>query len=510
MKDDRIEKPDLSIADLKQAAVSGVQSTTAARVMLEVLNVGAAVALARLISPSQFGLAVVPLIFMPLSVILTFEGFGSALVQRKAIQREHVETSMLASLATGLALSAALYVFAILVGPPLFGEETAGLLRLISPIFILGSFGTVSRAMLWRHLDFRRVNVIEVVGVAIYAVSAVGMALAGFEAEALVLGALIFTLATSVLLIAFSPPPMPRWHGAALREVVRFGLPASGAGLTYVAISNATLAVGAVRLTAFQLGLFWRAFQIGVAYQTKISGIMMQIAFPVYSRTESIDELRGFHERATRLHAVALLPLLSLLIVLAPEVVPWVFGEQWVQAVGPVQILAVAGMIAAVLTGYTQILLAAGRPGALLTFNLFVLGLYLISSWFVAPYGLTALAFSVVGVHVVMMVAVYGVLFRRLLGIPIRRLLTDILPAGVCSAVMLAATIPLAGALRHSHALVPVSILTVTAVGALVYGSALLLLFRGMWAELVELVARVLPRRLFSFRIRRPPATGEV
>ena len=79
------EHEDLSTEELKQAAVAGVRWTTAARVGIEVITLASAVVLARLIAPAGFGEAVVPLIFVPLAIILTFEGFGSALVQRKTI-----------------------------------------------------------------------------------------------------------------------------------------------------------------------------------------------------------------------------------------------------------------------------------------------------------------------------------------------------------------------------------------------------------------------------------------
>ena len=306
------------------------------------------------------------------------------------------------------------------------------------------------------------------------------------------------------MLLLFSvPPPVPRFHREALRDVMGFGLPASAAGLTYVAVSNATIAVAAVRLTAAQVGLYWRAFQLGVVYQDKISGIMMRLAFPIYSRTSDIDELRRFHERATRIHAAALLPLLSLLIVLAPDLVPWVFGERWAPAAGAVQILAVAGMIAAVLTGYPQILLAAGKPRALLVFNLVLLGLYAVTSWVAAPYGITALALTVVGVHVAMIVAVYGVLFRRLLGIPIGRLVSDLLPAIACSLALLAAAAPLAGLLRNAGAPVPVLAALVGIVGALVYCSALRSFFPVVWNDVVQLIARVMPDGARTLRFRR-------
>jgi len=502
------ERAELSHDDLKQAAVSGVRWTTAARVATEFVTLVSAIVLARLVAPSEFGEAVVPMIFVPLAVIFTFEGVGSALVQRKEIDHTHVEAAMLASLLTGAVLSAATFLLADPVGGRLFGKASAELLQMISPVFLLAGFGSVSRGLLWRQLDFRRVSVIEMISLALGSISAVAMAVAGLAAEAIVLGALVGAFVSAMMLLVSVPPPTPRFHREALHDVMGFGLPASAAGLTYVAVSNATLAVAAVRLSAVQVGLYWRAFQLGVVYQDKISGIMMRLAFPIYSRTSDIDELRRFHERATRIHAAVLLPLLSLLIVLAPDLVPWVFGERWAPAAGAVQVLAVAGMIAAVLTGYPQILLAAGRPRALLVFNLVLLVLYVASSWIAAPYGITALSWTVVGVHVAMIVAVYGILFRRLLGIPIGRLVSDLLPAVACSLALLAVATPLAGLLRGAGVPVSLLALTVGLVGGLTYCSALRSFFPVVWNDIVQLIAKVLPAGARTLQFRRIAMRG--
>lgn len=499
-----IDEPGISPADLKQAAVSGVRWTTLSRVGAEAVSLAAAVVLARLIPPAGFGEAVVPLILVPLAVILTFEGFGSALVQRKSIDHRHVEAAMLASTATGAALTALTLLLAHPIGEPLLGSRPADLIAEISPVFLLAGVAAVSRGLLWRRLEFRQVSMIEVGALALGAIIAVALALGGLDAEAIVLGALGVAIATTLLLLVAVPPPLPRWHRTALAEVMGFGLPASAAGLTSVAITNATLAVAAMRLTASQAGLFWRAFQLGVVYQDKISGIMMRLAFPVYARTSDLGQLRSFHERATRIHAAVLLPLLSLLIVAAPDLVPWLFGEQWAPAAGPVQVLCVAGMIAAILTGYPQIMLAAGRPRALLGFNVVLLCLYVGASWIVAPYGITALAFAVVGVHLVLLVAVYAVLFRRVLGIPVRRLLTDLLPALAGSLCLLAAALPVAALLRASDAPIVLLLAAVGIAGGLAYLAALRGLFPVVWADLSQLAGRLLPARAAALPMIRP------
>ena len=504
------DRGEISQDELKRAAVAGVRWTTAARIGIEAITFAAAIALARLIPPSGFGEAVVPLILVPLAVILTFEGFGSALVQRKTIEPAHGEAAMLASLLTGALLTSLVVLLARPVGEPLFGQGPARLLVMISPVFLLAGIGAVSRSLLWRRLDFRRLSLIEMLSLGIGSATAVGLAAgSGLDAPAIVLGALCGSLVTTVLLLVAAPPPPPLWHRGALHEVMAFGVPASGAGLTSVAITNATLAVAAVRMTAAQVGIFWRAFQLGVIYQEKISGIMIRLAFPVYSRTSDLGQLRRFHERATRIHAAVILPLLALLIVTAPELVPWLFGERWAPAAGPVQILCVAGMIAAVLTGYPQIMLAAGKPRALLVFNLALLGLYLAVSWVLAPYGTTALALGVVGVHLVLLVSVYGVLFRRVLAIPVRRLVTDLFPALACSLLLLAVAFPAADVMRRLEAPVPIFGLAVGAVGATVYLAALRSLFPVVWDDVAELTRRVLPTPSNAIGVLRVRRTAE-
>jgi O-antigen/teichoic acid export membrane protein len=493
---------ELSSSQLKEAALSGIRWTTAARVASEVVTFCSAVVMARLIPPSGFGQALVPTILLTLAVILTFEGYGSALVQRKTIEREHIEAALLASLLTGLVLCVVAAAIGATVAPTLIGAKSAELMIVMSPVFLFAGLGAVSRGLLWRKLDFRLVSVIEVVALTVTAAVGVGLAIAGLDAEAIVLAALVGAAVTSLLLVIAAPPPLPRWRPKELREVLSFGLPASGAGLTYVAITNSTLVIVAVRLSATQAGLFWRSFQLGVAYQEKISGIMLRLAFPVYSRTSDLAELLRFHERATRIHAAVLLPLLSILIVTAPELVPWVFGPNWAPAVASVQILAVAGMIAAVLTGYPQILLAAGKPRELLIFNLGLLALYFVASWLAAPHGITTLSYAVVGIHLILLVAVYAGLFRGVLGIPIRRLVTDIVPAVIGSAALLAVAFPVAGLLRDEGAPTFVVAAGSALSGGLVYLAILSTFFHPIWADLLALARRVVPfpqpRRRFA------------
>ena len=372
-------------------------------------------------------------------------------------------------------------------------------------MFLLASIGAAPRALMWRRLDFRQVSVIEVFGLIVGSATALGLALGGLNGEALVYGALANQAAASVVLF-IRCPVMPRRGGSqALRDITSFGLPAAFAGLVAVGFTNANYVIVAARYSATQAGLYWRGFQLGVAYQEKISGIMMRVAFPVYSRTNDREALRDLHRRATRLHATALFPLLALVTVTAPVLVPFMFGPAWEGAVLPAQILAFAGMMAAVLTGYPQVLLAVGKPGALLRFNCGMLAIYVAATVAALPLGLTAVSVVVVGVYAGMVLGVYALLLRPAIGVEVRSLIPDLGPALVGCAVLLAVCFPVEAALEARDLPSFVVLMTTGMVGVGVYLAVINRFFAAAWSDVALFAGKLRPQRLRRRRDEQAP-----
>jgi lipopolysaccharide exporter len=483
--DDAPERPELDSSELREAAVGGIRWFAMARIATEALQLVSAVALARLVSPADFGNAAV--------AILTYEGFGSALVQRKLIGTAHFEAATMTSLVFGVVLTLAVYFLAQPIAAPIFSDEVAYLIQLAAPAFALAGLGAVSRAKLSRELDFRPISIIETASLGLGAFAAIGLAALGLGAKALVIGGVVGIGFSSLAMVVASPPGRPRWRLKELSEVTQFGAPASAAGVLYVAISNVDYAVLAARLNPAQVGIYWRAFQIGVLYQDKISGIMMRLAFPIYSRTTDLEEMKKLHERATRIHGAVVVPLLAILIVTAPELIPMVFGDAWQAAVAPAQVLAVAGMIAAILTGYPQVMLAAGRPRPLLVFNCVVLVGYGLAVYLTAQQGLVTVALAVVAVHVAILAAVYLVLFRHVLGMPIGRLVTDLAPAVAAAALVIIVGLPLADLMRHIDAGAIPTVVVAGAAGACVQAFSLRAFFPEVWDDVTRILRRLAP-----------------
>jgi O-antigen/teichoic acid export membrane protein len=490
---------------LKDATLKGVRWVMLARIVIETSALGVTVALARLMPPAEFGRAAVALIFVPLAAIITYEGFASALVQRKSYDENHARAAALTSLLGGAVLSGLLFALAGPVGGALFGDRIADLIMLVSPIFLIASIGAVSRALLLRRLDFRRTSLIEIASLAGGNAVALGLAIGGIDAAAIVFGGLAQSAIASLLLLIAAPPPLPRWHGRSQRDISAFGIPAAAAGLVHVMFQNVDYAILAARVSATQTGIFWRAFNLGVVYQDKVSGIMMRVAFPVYSRTESHDELRAMHLRATRVLAATIFPAQALLIVLAPLLIPFMYGANWEPAVLPAQILAVGGMIAAALTGYPQVMLAVGRPKRLLQFNLLMLAGYAGIVFVASTHGLVWVSIAVVGCFVGILVGVYAFLLGPYLQIPMRGLVDDLWPAIAGCLALIAAGFGVTEGLGALDAPDVVTMFVATAVASLAYLATVRLAFKPVWSDLVMLITRVAPplARLAA-SLRRP------
>ena len=277
--------------DLREAAVHGVRWAAMVRGAAEVVLMASMILLARLISPAEFGYFAVAIIAQELAIVITAEGIGTALVQRKTVDREHLQAGLALALVTGLVFMVLTLVAAGLIVSPIFGARTADFVRLSSPLFLIAAAGTVPMALLRRRLAFQRLSMIDF-GTSVMRVGvAVALAIAGLEGESLVFGGIAAGLTTTVLAWASAPAPLPRLRLQAAREVMSYGLPASIASISWVGFRNCDYAIIGARLGAVQAGYYFRAYKLAVEYQKKISIVMGQVGLPLLAR--SGDEMSG-------------------------------------------------------------------------------------------------------------------------------------------------------------------------------------------------------------------------
>jgi O-antigen/teichoic acid export membrane protein len=347
-------------------------------------------------------------------------------------------------------------------------------------------------------------GVIDVTTSVVRAAVSVGLALAGLDGEALVLGSLAGALVLAGMAWAGAPAPLPRLRRDAARDVLDYGMPASLAAVSWVGFRNCDYAIVGARLGALQAGYYFRAYSVAVEYQKKISLVMVTVGFPVLSRAESAERMASMRGQMVRLLTIVLFPLLALLAIVAPVFMPWLFGAAWAPAVVPIQILALGGAATLVIDAIGTALMAQGRPRALLGYGVGHFAVYALAAFAVAPLGLAAVAVAAAVVHTLFLVVAYLLMLWGSREPALRCLWDDVAPATVSCLGLAAAAVPIDLVLSAAHVPAMLHLVAVLVVAVPAYLLTLRGCYPATWRHVRGLMQQIVPHERLRRNSRRP------
>ena len=328
------------------------------------LNLAITAVLARLLPPEDFGLLALALVFVGIGEMLSSLGMGSAIIQRKVLTRDHLRVAFTLSLGMGTVL------MAIFVGAsgPIAGFFHEPELRPILVVLGVGlwmvSASSVSRSILMRDLDFKRLFVVDLCAyLAGFAVVSITLALLGVGVWSLVLGHLSsFAIASVALLAIVRPPIRPLWRAREVQELFGFGsgVTINGA-VNYLAANIDNVVIGRF-LSADLVGLYNRAYQLVTLPLNKVSVTLSSVLFPAYSEIQDhLPRLEKAYLRAVSVTALVTFPVLAGFLVAGDHLIVALFGENW-RAAGPAfRILCIAGLFKAIFHLSGAVAQATGR-----------------------------------------------------------------------------------------------------------------------------------------------------
>lgn len=365
----------------------GVAWKAATRVVFEVTKLVVAVILARLLTPREYGLAGMVLVLMAFVPVLSGSALASVLVQRPEITELDRSTVFWMTLMIGAA-STVLGVAASWPAAWFYGDPAVQpLFAAMSLAFVLSALGMTHTALLTRDMAFRSLELRAMAGMIVGGAVSIAAALSGFGPWALILQQVAAVTTSSIMLWAFADwRPQRRFSRRTLREVRAFGGHVSGTLMLFQLNQTADNVLIGRYLGASALGAYTLAYNVILVPFSRLSSPLHEVLYPVFSRLQDDHgRLRSIWLRVTRLLGLVVLPGMLSLIVLAPDLIPLVFGERWRAATPVVQILAWVGALFALQGLNSVVLQALGRTRMLFRYALvsfagglaaFVLGLH--------------------------------------------------------------------------------------------------------------------------------------
>jgi O-antigen/teichoic acid export membrane protein len=243
-------------------------------------------------------------------------------------------------------------------------------------------------------MDFRRTEMLGLAGTVAGGAVGVTLAALGAGSWAIIAQQLAGLVTTTILVWMHSSwRPQLRFSGASFRDLGGFSAYMLGQRLTwYLQVNSDTLIIGRVLGTA-AVGTYAVAYNLILVPASKIAGPLQRVFSPAFSRIQDEPErIAALWARVARLMAVVSVPALAGLVVVAPDFIPLVLGDQWKGAVPVVQILAWVGIVQALQALNMDILMARNRPRTMFRLGLLITGSHIVGFLIGVQYGVVGVA----------------------------------------------------------------------------------------------------------------------
>lgn len=357
--------------------------------------------LARLLSPNEFGIIALPLIFLAISQCFIDSGFSAALIRKPQLTEEDLNTAFYFNVVIG----AVFYVILFLASPyiadyyevPILND----LLKISALATIFSPLQSVHLAIFSRNLDYKTPAIISFTCCIFTGIVGVILAYYGYGVWALVFqGVAGHVLRLTMIWMMSSWRPRLLWSWISFRHLFGFGSKIMASGLIDVLYDNIFPAIIGKAYSMNDLGLYNRSISYAKLPYSQINGMLDGISYPVLSKFQHDEEkLRQAFLRVLRLNIFVLCPVMLCLSALAYPIIVLMLTDKWVACVPLFKVLCFPIIFWPIQTLSFSLLKVKARSDLMLLLNVGIKVLGLVVLFFVMPYGIEYVGYAFV-IHI--------------------------------------------------------------------------------------------------------------
>lgn len=354
--------------------------------------------LARLLSPSEFGLIGMITIFISVSQSFIDSGFSHALIRKQDCTQSDYSTVFFFNMIVGLLFYLILFFSAnaisLFYNEPILKE----LIQVLGFTIIIGAFTIIQRTRLTKEINFKlqtRISVIASIGSGVIGII---MAYYGFGVWSLVWKMFFQTLINSLLLWIWNKwIPSLIFDIKAFKQFFYFGYKILLGTLISTIYQNVYYLIIGKFFTASQLGYYTRAEQFSKLPSSNITGVIQRVSYPILSQLQGdpIMLKRGYKRLIKTTMFISFVLMLGMSAVATPLVLTLI-GAKWSSSVLYLQLLCFSYMFYPLHVLNLNVLNVKGRSD--LTLRLELLKTFLVIPIIIVGifFGIKAMLFGVI------------------------------------------------------------------------------------------------------------------
>ena len=479
-----VPTPPRDSRELDRSLLKGVAWTGIAKIIAQVFSWITSMVVASLLTPADYGIIGMAMVYVGITSLITEFGLGSAVVASHALTARQI--AQLNGLSMLLGVSAVI-VSGLAAVPISWFFQSPGVAPVIvtlSVMVLLDSARTVPAAVLAKQMRFKVLAVIETVKTVLVASVTVALAAAGWRYWSLAVGVIVGSAVVTAIVWLRYPVQVRIPRRTELKEAFGHTRHFLVTNLAWYAYSSADFVVAGRLLGQAPLGEYTIAWTLANSPAEKAVGVVNRVLPSVYAAaSDDFASLRRYLLRITEGAALVIFPAAVGLALVSADFVAVVLGVQWLGAVTPLRILAGYAAIHSLSVLVPPLLLAIGKV-RVLSRIVAVCACILPLAFVVGGlrFGSVGIAAVWITVYPVILWFMYRVAFRAI-GLPWRDYARALLPALTCTAAMAAAVVLFQRSVVFEHDAWRLAATIV--LGAVVYAACLQLLFRSRLQSVV-------------------------
>lgn len=334
------------MGELKDKAISGVKWNAIGRFSTQGVNFIIGLILARLLTPSDYGVVGMVGIFFAIAQTFIDSGFGSALIRKNDCTDTDYSTAFYFNIIVGLICCMLLFSASPFIAHFFDIPILKDLVKVMSLNMFISSFAIVHAAKLTHAVDFKSQSVVNIVTAVISGVCGVLMAYKGLGVWSLVYQNLIATVLRVILLLIVTRwVPKLEFSKSSFKYLFGFGSKILTASLLHTIYSNLTTLLIGKFYTAKDLGFYSRGQSLAAFPSSNITSIIQSVTYPVLSKIQ--DEYEHLIESYRKLISITSMVIffgMLLLTAIAEPLILVVLTDKWQNAVIYLQVFSLGYM----------------------------------------------------------------------------------------------------------------------------------------------------------------------
>ena len=303
--------------------------------------------LARLLTPSEYGMLATIMIFIAVANSIVDSGFSNALIRKIDARSVDYNTVFYFNLVVSVLLYGLLYIGAPWISDFFHEPLLVDVTRVVGVVLLINALAIIQRTLFVRDIDFKTQTKVSLIASLSSGAVGIGMAYGGYGVWSLVGQQIVRQLMNTVFLWFYSKW-RPAWEFSreSFRELFAFGSKLMVSGLIDMIWKNIYYFVIGRFYTTATLGQYTRAEQFNTIFSSNLTAVVQRVSYPVLSSIqEDSERLKQAYRRVIKTTMLVTFACMLGLAAVARPLILILIGEKWLPAVTYLQILCFGGML---------------------------------------------------------------------------------------------------------------------------------------------------------------------